>query len=232
LVTNTDHSDFAKSHASDGEKISNLLLAVRGDWSFKVYDCTEGVFPNDVNECDGYVIGGSPESVNSGSVWVADLFKLIRHLDDMKYPTIGCCFGHQAIAKALGGVVSKNTGGWAFGVSQTEFIQFEPWMVPKANPLLLYAAHSEQVSSLPQKAETLGGSAFCPIGSFKVGTHFFTTQYHPEMTDDFFNGLSFAFAKYVGEDVAQNAREQAKQPAQGWLFAEWMAKFFELPHCV
>jgi GMP synthase-like glutamine amidotransferase len=229
LVTNTDRSAFAQSHPRDGEKFTALLQGVRPQWAYRLYDCTAGEFPARPNECDGYVIGGSPASVNDADPWIAELLAFIRELHAAKTPTVGCCFGHQAIAKALGGEVGRNPGGWGFGVAPTHFAEQFAWMQPAAATLALYAAHSEQVTEVPKQAIVAGGDAFCPAASLLVGGHFFTTEYHPEMTQDFFIGLTHAFEKYIGSDVAAKAREEAEQPAQGALFAEWMARFLEYP---
>jgi GMP synthase-like glutamine amidotransferase len=227
LVTNTDHSDFAKRHDADGVKFTNLLKAARPDWSYKVYDCTRGEFPITTHECDGYVMGGSPASVNDQETWIATLLDLIRKFDAAKTPLVGCCFGHQAIAKALGGTVSKNPNGWGFGVAPTYFSQSKGWMLPINSTLNLFAAHNEQVTTLPSKALVVGGDDFCPVGAFTVGGHFLTTQYHPEMTKPFFVGLTHAFENYIGTDVASRARQQAEIKTDGMIFAHWMANFLE-----
>lgn len=227
LVTNTDNSNFAAQNPRDGEKFTTLLKSVRPHWIYKIYDCTKGEFPRSSDECDGYVIGGSPASVNDEDPWIASLFEFIRSLDAARKPTVGCCFGHQAIAKALGGRVGKNPGGWGFGVAPTHFEKQMDWMQPPARSLNLYAAHGEQVTELPNGAARMGGDEFCPNGSFMVGEHFFTTEYHPEMTNEFFIGLTHAFEKYIGADVAARARHQAEQPSDGKVFASWMANFLE-----
>jgi GMP synthase-like glutamine amidotransferase len=228
LVTNTDNSHFAAGWPRDGEKFSTLLRNVRPQWRFKIYDCTAGELPKSPSECDGYVIGGSPASVNDDAEWISQLFDFIRTLNEQLIPTIGCCFGHQAIAKALGGAVDRNPGGWGFGISPTHFATHEPWMIPKQPTLHLFAAHSEQVMILPEGAHVLGGDAFCPIGSFGIGRHVFTTEYHPEMSKPFFVALTHAFQNYIGADVADAARQQADAtPDEGYIFAQWMVNFLD-----
>jgi GMP synthase-like glutamine amidotransferase len=229
LVTNTDTSNFAKGWPRDGEKFTRLINAVRPHWVCRVFDCTVGEFPSQLDSCDGYIIGGSPASVNDDAPWISKLLTLIQALDNARTPTIGCCFGHQAIAKALGGKVGKNPGGWGFGVSPTEFSVQKNWMQPPAQTMLLYAAHSEQVTFVPPTATVIGGDSFCPAASLLVGEHFLTTEYHPEMSQEFFMALTWAFESYIGSDVAQQARKQAEEPTQGAQFAEWMARFLEMP---
>lgn len=227
LVTNTDESEFAASHPKDGEKFTALLKAQRTDWDYRVYAVKDGVFPGAVDECDGYVITGSPASVNGSESWIDRLMEFIRALDRKRIPTVGTCFGHQAIAKALGGKVEKNAAGWGFGVSPTRFEMFESWMTPTRRTLNLYAAHIEQVTQLPQRAVVLGGSDFCPVSSFRVGDHFFTTQYHPEITPRFFDALTWELSDYLGEALCQEARAQAKVAVDGEFFAIWMVNFLE-----
>jgi GMP synthase-like glutamine amidotransferase len=229
LVTNTDHSEFAKRHDADGVKFTKLMKAVRPEWIYKVYNCTAGEFPKSVNECDGYIMGGSPASVNDDEPWIDSLMELIRKFDAAETPMVGCCFGHQAIAKALGGTVAKNPKGWGFGVARTHIAEDESWMSPAQSTLKLFAAHNEQVTKLPDKAVVVGGDDFCPAGAFKVGEHFMTTQYHPEMTKAFFVGLTHAFENYIGTDVAVRAREQAETETDSELFAQWVAEFLEMP---
>ena len=227
LVTNTDTAPFTRNYPEDGLKFSTLIKAARPDWEVKIYQVKDGQFPVDPDECDGYLIGGSPSSVNDNEEWIAKLLGLIRTLHSRKTPTVGMCFGHQAIAKALGGEVGQNPDGWGWGVAETRMQKFPDWIAPKANTIRLYAAHSEQVTRLPQGAEVIGGSDFCPVGSFIVGEHVFTTEYHPEISQPFFIDVTKAFAGYIGEDVASKALAQADIKTDNALFMEWVAKFFE-----
>ncbi len=229
LVTNTDDSEFAKNHPRDGEKFGALLQPLRPEWKFTAVEVKDGEFPANLRDFDGYVITGSPASANGDAPWIAKLMDFIREIDAHKVPTIGVCFGHQAIAQALGGIVSKNPEGWGFGTATTHFSKLETWMEPRRNDLSLYAAHNEQVTTAPQSAVVLGGSAFCPIGSYKIGNHIFTTEYHPEMTPEFITALSHEFEPYLGTDIAIKARKQFETPADGRLFAQWMVQFLEMP---
>lgn len=229
LVANTDESDFAKRHPKDGEKFRALLQPLRPDWTFEAVSVKDGEFPDRLERFDGFVISGSPASAAGDEPWVLKLLATIREIEARKIPTVGVCFGHQAIGRALGGEVGKNPGGWGFGISPTHFNVSERWMVPERGTLQLYSAHSEQLLRAPKGAVILGGDAACAIGSYRIGEHIFTTEYHPEMTPDFVAELVDEFAGYVGEKAADAARKQlATESADGKTFAQWMVNFFEM----
>jgi GMP synthase-like glutamine amidotransferase len=218
LVTNTDESAFAQRHPKDGEKFARLLSGNRPDWQVSEFLVKDGEFPPQDARFDGWIITGSPASVQDPEPWIQRLFGLIRELDAQRAPVFGACFGHQAIAAALGGSVGDNPGGWVFGATDT---------VMEGQPIRLYAAHREQVLSLPPDAVALGGNADCPIGSFGVGDHILTTQYHPEMTPDFIAALAEFLAEKLPASVIRDARLSLDRPAQTDRAAQRIITFFE-----
>lgn len=221
LMTNTDDSDFAARWPKDGEKFTNLLRPLRPDWQFSVYPVKDDVFPDETAVFDGVIITGSPASVHDTAPWVPRLLQLIRQLHAQGTPMFGACFGHQAIALALGGTVAQNPGGWVFGLVTTRM---------EGASLCLYAAHSEQVTALPDGAKALGGNAECPIGAFRIGQTVLTTQYHPEMTPDFAAALVAEYAPKLPADVADRARASVTQPADTRTIAARIVRFFEQAH--
>jgi GMP synthase-like glutamine amidotransferase len=144
LMTNTDESDFAQAHPKDGEKFAQLIAAVRPTWQVTSYSVKDGVFPNDINIFDGVMISGSPASVHDTNPWVADLLDLIRDIYTQGLPMFGACFGHQAIAMALGGRVGPNPNGWVFGLTHVDITHKTSWMQGLPMSLKQYGAHVEQ----------------------------------------------------------------------------------------
>jgi hypothetical protein len=69
-VTNTDRSAFAQRQPDDGKKFAVLMQHVRPNWAYRVFDCTAGAFPGEPRACDGYIVGGSPASVNDADPWI------------------------------------------------------------------------------------------------------------------------------------------------------------------
>lgn len=218
LMANTDESVFAAAHPDDGSKFEMLLHELRPDWLVSVYAVKDGIFPAMGAVYDGWIITGSPASVHDEAVWVGQLEALIRRLVAEEQPLFGACFGHQAIAKALGGVVGDNPGGWVFGLTGTEM---------EGAQMRLYAAHSEQVLRVPEGAVVLGGNADCAVGSFAIGRHVLTTQYHPEMTPAFMAALVAEYGPKLPVDVAARARGSLAAVADRAAIAARIVRFFE-----
>lgn len=218
LMTNTDESAFAQAHPKDGDKFQRLVASLRPDWTCSVYAVKDGEFPADLAVFDGYIITGSPASAHDDQPWVARLLRDIRQIADLKIPLFGACFGHQAIAMALGGRVGANPGGWVFGRVETTMAD---------GPIKLYAAHREQVTDLPTGARALGGNAECPIGSFAIGDHILTTQYHPEMTAGFIAALVEELSEALPKDVIAKARASLSAPAETNRIAKVIVEFLE-----
>jgi GMP synthase-like glutamine amidotransferase len=218
LITNTDDSAFAKARPDDRAKFADLLHLLRPDWRVSSYVVKDGIFPNDLSGVDGWIISGSPASVHDADPWVQQLLDLIKRLDAAKAPMFGACFGHQAIAQALGGSVGANPGGWVFGLAETTM---------EDGKIRLYAAHSEQVLQAPIGAQVIGGNPDCPIGSFAIGQHILTTQYHPEMTPEFISALVDAFGHKLPPEVSIRAKASLSQIAERDRIAEKIVAFFE-----
>jgi GMP synthase-like glutamine amidotransferase len=228
LLTNDDTSAFAARFPNDGQKVVQLLQPLRPAWTFEVVPVKDGILPRGPDAFDGYVITGSPASVNDDSLpWVGQLLCFIRELKAAHQPLIGLCFGHQAVARALGGQVARHAAGWGLGTAATHWQRTRPWMQPARNTTTLMAAHNEQVTRMPEGAECLGGSDFCPIGSMQIGQHIWTTQYHPEMPLVFMQALLGYLADKLDAATLDRADDSLAQATDVPLFGQWMVQFLE-----
>lgn len=228
LLTNDDTSAFAARFPNDGQKVVHLLQPLRRDWTFEVLPVKDGVLPASPEAFDGYVITGSPASVNDDSLpWVGPLLDFIRAVDAARQPLIGLCFGHQAVAKALGGEVARHSAGWGLGTAPTHWTTTPAWMQPSQATTTLMAAHNEQVTHMPEGAVCLGGSDFCPIGSMQIGQHIWTTQFHPEMPRVFMKALLGYLDDKLDADTMARAHARLNNAADVPLFGQWMVQFFD-----
>lgn len=175
---------------SDLEQIEAGLRAHVPEWRFSHLSVQGGQLPPLPEQVDGLILSGSPSSVNDDAPWIADILSLIRELYAKRVPMLGICFGHQAIAKALGGRVVPREGGWSLGVKPVTWGE---------EVLPLCAVHTEEVVALPQRAEVLARTDNCPVSGFQIGTHVLTTQHHPEMSHAFLEAVLDKLEK-SGED--------------------------------
>lgn len=226
LMTNTDESDFAQNHPKDGEKFQRMINAVRPAWRTTSYAVKDGVFPDDITAFDGVMITGSPASMLDDAPWIAELLNQISTAHAAGVPLFGACFGHQAIAAALGGKVEKNPKGWAFGVVEMTVSGDIPWYV--GSPFLTqYAAHIDHVTQLPPGARQIFTAPHCDHAGFVMGQSVYTTQNHPEMTPAFMQALMAEYADKLPADVATRAQASLTKVPDQLAFSESIARFFE-----
>ncbi len=226
LMTNTDESAFAEAHPKDGEKFTALLQMARPDWRTTVYAVKDGEFPADISAYDGAMITGSPASTRSGEAWVAQLLDLIRQVHALKLPLFGCCFGHQAIALALGGSVDNLPSGWVHGRTENHLLARPDWARDLPDVVSIYGSHVEYVRDLPAGALPLMERAEVNTG-FTLGDHIATTQHHPEMTHAFICALTEEMRAELGPEVYVRAMATLEEPADQPALAEAIARFFE-----
>ena len=220
LVTNTDDSDFAHARPLDDAKFAAMIHAVRPDWQVDAFWVCKDEFPGDLSTYDGVMITGSPASVHDGAPWMSKLETLLKGLIAQKKPLFGACFGHQAIAKALGSEIVQNPEGWGHG-------RIPVTNVATGKTFSLYGSHIEQVAALPAAATRLYKSPGTPIAGYAIGTQVMTVQHHPEMSPAFIADLVEELAEYVGPEVTEAARASLSKHADGTYFAEQIAQFFE-----
>lgn len=226
LMTNTDESAFAEAHPKDGEKFTTLLQMARPEWQTTVYPVKDGVFPADISAYDGALITGSPASARSGAPWVTELLALIRQMHDLRMPLFGVCFGHQAIALALGGSIENLPSGWVHGRTENHLLTRPHWARDLPQVVSIYGSHLEYVHDLPEGAEPLMMREGINTG-FTLGRHIATTQHHPEMTHAFTLALTEEYRADMGPQVYASALESLQTEADQPALAEAIARFFE-----
>ncbi|UWQ75641.1 type 1 glutamine amidotransferase [Leisingera sp. M658] len=226
LMTNTDESEFAQRHPKDGEKFTDLIRIARPDWRTSVFAVKDGDFPQDLFAFGGAMITGSPASVRSGAPWVAQLLDLIRDAHTRRFPLFGACFGHQAIALALGGGLDLNPDGWVHGLTRNKLLNRPDWAAPLPDEVKLYGSHCECVRTLPQDATPLSEWNGMNTG-FTLGRHIFTTQHHPEMSRSFMTALTEEMQQTLGPEAHARALDSLTGRSDQQAFAESLARFFE-----
>lgn len=152
---------------------------------------------NKILSYDGFIITGSHYSVNDGHPWQVRLEKFIRQVffisKEFGQPRIyAMCFGHQMIAKALGGRVSHNPNQvFHFGsvdvhiessFSNEDYVKRHFGSHQRKPSLKMMKLHGECVVSIPKVARRIGSSVQCENEILMYGKTILTSQGHPEYT--------------------------------------------------
>lgn len=149
---------------------------------YKIYQTWQGELPSQVNPDELYLIPGSLDSAYDGKPWIVALLHWIERAFNSGAKMMGVCFGHQVIARALGGQVRPYEGGMGVGVRASQVLDGTmQGYFPDQEMRLLYS-HHDQVTVLPQGAELCATSDFCKNESFRIGQQVVTFQGHPEFT--------------------------------------------------
>lgn len=191
LATGSNEGVLLEQFGSFAKMTEEMLSG--GGFSFQCWDLCLGEFPGSHRDCDGWVITGSPASVYEPLEWIGPLEQLIRDISQARKGLVGICFGHQIIAQALGGIVEKAKAGWGLGVDH--YMPTEEGVVMLgAESHYLHVIHQDQVVTLPEGAELLAGSEFCPYGVLSYRSHILTIQAHPEFSGVYMQALLPAIA--------------------------------------
>ena len=194
--------------------------------------CETGVFRSQAGEWpdpaafDAAIITGSSSGVYEPDPWIADLLDWIRAARG-RTGLIGVCFGHQAMAQALGGRVEKSERGWGVGLHRYEVVSDEPWMIPPATTLAIPASHQDQVVDRPADARVILSSAFTPFAGLAWGDDAISLQGHPEFTPAYAADLTGGRREQIGAAVTDRALDSLDLPNDRERAGEWLRRFIE-----
>ena len=172
--------DEKSEHPPSPERFKSALRPHLPDANWTVVSAVTGDLP-EPSSFDVYLITGGKYSVFENSDWQDRLFDFIRALHEQRILLVGICYGHQAIAHALGGKVSRSDKGWGIGLMPVNVVRGTSWADPKTD-VMLHAMHQDQVTALPEDGVVFLASDFCPISGFTVQDHFLAIQQHPDFT--------------------------------------------------
>ncbi len=196
-------------------------------FNFKVYDIRCQQLPDSIDDCDGYLVTGSRHGIYDDLPWIEPLLGFIRQLYDAKKPVVGICFGHQAVAQALGGRVEKSPNGWGTSLQQWAITQPAPWMHNASENLRLLSMFQDQVLTLPPKAQRIAGNTHCKNGAFFIENHVFCIQGHPEFEGAFMKILMPYRQNDISQEAMKIALDNTDKPTDNKLCAEWIMRFFQ-----
>ena len=140
------------------------------------FDVTAGDLPPNF-DYDGVAVTGSRASVYWDEPWIDDLLTWIERAVDRGLPVLGVCYGHQALAAALGGRVEA-MDDVEIGYREIDVVDADPLLAGIDSPFVAFETHSDRVADLPP-----GGTVLAEndrgIQAFRCGDCW-GVQFHPE----------------------------------------------------
>lgn len=209
------------------QMIAALFAKVMPGCRFETFRVQSFEYPRNLDECDAYITTGSRHGVNDGFEWIRRLEEFICELDQVKKPLVGICFGHQLMAKALGGAVDRSDKGWGIGITLNQVVRSKPWMKPYQHGLNLIASHQDQIIRLPKKVRTdvLASSSFCSYYMLAYGDHFISIQGHPEFTKAYSSALIDLRREIIPFNCIQEGKASLSENLDDQLMARWIINF-------
>ncbi|WP_298098673.1 type 1 glutamine amidotransferase [Brevundimonas sp.] len=190
---------------------------------FETFDVQEGALP-DPAAFDAAIITGSPAGVYESAGWIAGLLDWIRAAKG-RTKLVGVCFGHQAMAQALGGRVEKSDRGWGVGLHRYEVLSPEPWMTPGTATVAIPASHQDQVVEKPSDARVLLRSDFTPFAGLAWGEDAISMQPHPEFTPAFATELTAGRHDRIDPALVARAVDSLKAADDRGVVGGWIRAF-------
>ena len=209
-----------------------LINSVSDQFEFETFRiCIEPFSPESFpapEQYDGFLITGSAAGVYEDHKWIAPLLQFIREISIAKKPQIGICFGHQAIAQALGGKVVKSDKGWVAGRHTYNTTAHPNWLSPYFEEFYLSVSHQDQVVTQPPQSKLLASSEFCEFAAlYYPDAPALSFQGHPEFSVEYSSALynirrgTILSAEFV--DSAISSLHNSQDDNQ--LVAKWMCNF-------
>jgi GMP synthase (glutamine-hydrolysing) len=160
----------------------------------------ESLDPTRLDGYRGVVVGGSPFNVSDATKSPvqrrveADLEALARAAIAGDIAVFFTCFSIGVVTRMLGGEVVTATpeSASATVIEVTSDGADDPVFGPSGPALTVFTAHKESAESTPPGAVLLATNPACPVQAYRVGTHLYAAQFHPEPTPrDFADRMTF-----------------------------------------
>lgn len=184
----------------------------------------------DVSGIEALVYTGSPAGVYEDEPWIAPLMTFIQTAAAQKRPQVGICFGHQAMAQALGGKVEKSDKGWCTGQHRYELMA-TPGLgnTPAPSAIRVAASHQDQVVVKPAAADVVARSDFTSFAGLSYRDFpALSFQCHPEFDPEFSAALYNARRGVsLSEAEADAAIASLAEEGERRFLAEWITAFLK-----
>jgi len=199
--------DLADEHA-DYNRLFELLLG-ENDFDYHHWAVLDGVFPDNLDDMDAWLITGSRHGAYEDHSWIPPLEDLIRKV-----------------------YAADKDGGWSVGrveYSLDESVFGSHTNTPD-NKTALLAFHQDQVVEAPASSRTVGSTNFCKHAALLYGNRVLSLQPHPEFNARFIDDLLVARGGILPEETKKEAEKQLHQPIVREPIAQTLRMFLQRDH--
>lgn len=145
----------------------------------------------DPRDWSGILLGGGPFNTSDREERKsptqrraeADLRELLDKVTGADFPFLGACYGIGILGSHQGAVVDRRYAEpvGAVTVTLTREGRRDALLSGLPETFDAFTGHKEAISVLPRHAVSLASSPSCPVQAFRVGSHVYATQFHPEL---------------------------------------------------
>ncbi len=177
-------STFPETVAASGDFEDWLIagLGLRPE-QVRVVDASQSDALPPPDECAGVVVTGAHAMITDALPWMLRLSDWTARVVAAQVPFLGICFGHQMLARAMGGKVDFHPDGREIGsvaIERHAAAASDPLFADMPARFHAHVVHAQSVRKLPKGATLLAGNAFEPTHAFRVGGCAWGVQFHPE----------------------------------------------------
>ncbi|NQY92561.1 MAG: glutamine amidotransferase [Campylobacteraceae bacterium] len=182
IKTGTTFESILKEHGD----FEHWILKYAKSVEYEVIDINNNVFLPKMENCQGVIITGSHSMVTEAFSWSLDVDVFIKKLIKYKIPLLGICFGHQLIAKSLGGEVGYSPHGLEIGsvpISVNANAKDDALFSNMPREFYAHVVHFQSVLTLPKNAVLIASNAVEKNHIYKIGACAWGVQFHPEFDE-------------------------------------------------
>lgn len=187
-IRNSDDPMLAQERRCFSTKLERLSQEFDYELDFHNIICQPDGYREKWHQYDLIMVGGSGDygCVKNDKPWFREFCDVLRSIVERDKPLFCSCFGHQALAVALGGAVDTDKSKAELGTLEVTLNA-----QGKSDSLLgeldsVFPAqfgHNDFVSELPRGAVNLAHSKLCAVQAYRLeGKMVYSTQFHPELS--------------------------------------------------
>ena len=204
IKTGDTFPEIKAAHGDFEDMFASSLDGIEVD--ITVYDAREQQPLPELANFQGVIITGSHSMSTDCEPWSERLLPYIKQILATNTPTIGVCYGHQLIAKALGGEIDFHPEGPQAGsteITLSEAGKTDRLLGVSPETFKVNAGNSQRISKLPSEAVVLAGNDFEPHQAIRFGETMWGLQFHPE----FNRKVTCAYIERTAEVLTKHGRD-------------------------